>query len=117
MNTKAVINILLVLFIIIVLFCCSETNPEVKVQNNSEKEINVYFKDQNCISCYSITFLNIKPHSETEYKSCSVKDYFFSVKTDGEEKISNILFKPNHNESYIIIIDNEFRCDIRSFSK
>ena len=105
------------LLISIIFFACSETNPSVKIQNNSEKIISVYFKDNTCINCPSITFLNIDPFSETEYKTCSVKDYSFSVITEGEEIISDVIFKPNYDVNYIIIISKDFKCDIKSFDK
>lgn len=105
------------LLISIIFVACSETKPSVKIQNNSEKIISVYFKDNICINCPSITFLNIDPFSETEYKTCSVKDYSFSVIAEGEEKISDVIFKPNYDVNYIIIISKNFKCDIKSFNK
>lgn len=101
---------------LIVMFGCSERKPEVKVQNDSDQEISVFFQDLTCSSCPSIMFLNIKAHSESDYKTCSTKGYYFSIKSDGIEKISNIKFQPNFDEKYIIIINNELKCEIRTLS-
>ena len=108
---------LIILFSLFFLFGCSDTNPLVKVKNNTNKVISIYFKDNSCINCPSISFLNVEPFSETDYKSCSVKDYTFSVKVDGKEIITDVIFKPNHDENYVIIIDKDFKCDIKSLSK
>lgn len=109
-------NILIIIFFVgfLLIISCSEKSPEVKVQNNSSEVINVYFRDNNCLSCQSISFLDVQPYTETEYRECSTRGYTFSVKVNGEEKISDVKFYPNSDEKYVIVIDSDFKCIIRS---
>jgi hypothetical protein len=66
-------------FLSILFLNCSEEKPKVKIFNESEKRIDVYFSIKVC-SCPSFSFQNIMPLSETEYRSSAASEYLVSLK-------------------------------------
>jgi hypothetical protein len=58
---------------------CSEEKPKVKIINESEKRIDADFVLKDC-ACPSFSFQNIFPLNETDYRSCSAKEYIIYLK-------------------------------------
>jgi len=72
-------KILYIFFLSIFFLNCSEEKPKVKIINESKKRIEVDFILTDC-ACPSFSLQNIFPLSETDYRSCSAKEYILNFK-------------------------------------
>jgi hypothetical protein len=67
------------LFLSLLLLSCSEEKPKVKIVNESEKRIDADFLLKDC-ACPSFSLQHIFPLSETDYRTCSAKEYIVYLK-------------------------------------
>jgi hypothetical protein len=108
--------IYILLPLILFLYSCSDKPPEVRVVNQSKLYIDVFFKISDC-SCPSVSFINISPLSETDYKECSVNKYDIQVKTIDITDETTLSLRTEINKKYQIMVDSVFNCSIDVFDQ